>query len=327
MAETWFYAYEGKTHGPFSPEEIKALVATGLLGAQEPVWPEGKDASEAIPASAVGDGASPPPAHERAAPISPAADSSVPDWLGDVASLESARAVAQHRPEAAVEAQETESSDWLEDLRIWVGLDIHEAKRAPQRDLGRMPAAGHIPIGKPVSTGRKKKPRPPRSTAADSIPIAMPVQPAAAEPEVPTGEIEMPIPTVDTLARQTLAETGFDFKTGRIVNPAKFKKWKQQKARASEANQSDMTNASQLELFRRARTAVENWVEDEKNRQRILTSSPQEIKNCRALQDIYTQYAGLGFRQKLEKYLEFLVKNRKRFYETRGGQHGGGSLP
>jgi hypothetical protein len=76
-----------------------------------------------------------------------------------------------------------------------------------------------------------------------------------------------------------------------------------------------MTNASQLELFRRARTAVENWVEDEKNRQRILTSPPEQIKNCRAIQDIYTQYAGLGFRQKLEKYLEFLLKNRRTYYE------------
>jgi hypothetical protein len=144
----------------------------------------------------------------------------------------------------------------------------------------------------------------------------MPVTPAAAEPEVPTGEIEIPIPTVDALAKQTLAETGFDFKTGRVVNPAKFKKWKQQKARASEANQSDMTNASQLELFRRARTAIEEWVEDEKNRQRVLPDTPEQIKSSRALQDIYTQYAGLGFRQKLEKYLEFLVVNRKKVYQA-----------
>src|SRR5205807_6265092 len=141
--------------------------------------------------------------------------------------------------------------DWLEDLRIWVGLDIHDSKQTSDEDRERpQPAAAardKIPMGKPPSAGRKKKSRRPRSAPADSIPIAMPVLPASPEPEVPTGEIELPLRMVDTLARQTLAETGFDFKTGRIVNPAKFKKWKQQKARPSEANQSGMTNASQLE--------------------------------------------------------------------------------
>jgi hypothetical protein len=317
MAENWFYAYEGKPHGPFSAEEIKALVATGLLGDQEPVWPEGKDASAAIPAGAVGGSASPPTGATPAARNSPPANAAVPDWLGDVASLESARAAEDH-PADALEASDAESLAWLEDLRIWVGLDIHEAKQAS--DLGLTPQGvvapgGKVPIAKPVSGRRKKKSRPDNAGAHDSIPIAMPVTPAVPDPEVPTGEIEVPLRMVDTLAQQTLAETGFDFKTGRVVNPAKFKKWKQQKARASEANQSDMTNASQLELFRRARTAVENWVEDEKNRQRILTSPPEQIKNSRAIQDIYTQYAGLGFRQKLEKYLEFLLKNRRKYYE------------
>jgi hypothetical protein len=316
MPDTWFYAYDEKTHGPFSSEEIRALVATGLLGAQEPVWLEGKDASAAIPASTVGNDA-------PSAPASPPVGGSVPDWLGDVASLESARAAEAHSPAPAAEAHETESLDWLEDLRIWVGLDIHDSKQGSPEDVRLpqpAPTAGKIPVGKPPSAGRKKKPRSARSAPADSIPIAMPVTPSTPEPEVPVGEIEMQLPVADKLAQQTLAETGFDFKTGRIVNAATFKKWKQQKARASETNQSDMTNASQLELFRRARTAVERWVEDEKNRQRILGSTPEQIKTCRAMQDIYTQYAGLGFRQKLEKYLEFLLKNRKKYYEAQRGR-------
>jgi len=312
MPQTWFYAYEGTAHGPFSSEEISALVATGLLGAEEPVWPEGKDASEAIPAGTVG---SPGPA-EAALTLSPPVESSVPDWLSDVASLESSRAAAEQASET--EIHDTETMDWLEDLRIWVGLDIHDAKQTAHVDRATAPAPappdGKVPMGKPASRGRKKKSRPVLSTAADAVPIALPVTSPAAE--VPTGELEVPVPMIDTLAQQTLAETGFDFKTGRIVNPAKFKKWKLQKARSAEANQSDMTNASQLELFRRARTAIETWVADEKNRQRIIQASIEQIKANRQIQEVYTQYAGLGFRQKLEKYLEFLVKNRKKYHDA-----------
>jgi hypothetical protein len=311
MSENWFYAYEGKTHGPFSSEEIKALVATGLLADQEPVWPEGKEANEAIPASAVSDGAGALPGHGAPASVATAAGASVPDWVSDVAALESVRAT-EHSV-TAQDAHADESLEWLEDLRIWVGLDVHDSKQTlPGTATREQPPGKPIPVAEPPSKRRKKK----RRLAADSIPIAMPVAAAVPEPEVPTGESEPPLRIVDTLAQQTLAETGFDFKTGRVVNAARFKKWKQQKTRASESNQSDMTNASQLELFRRARTAVEAWVEDEKNRQRILESTLKQIKNSRALQDIYTQYAGLGFRQKLEKYLEFLVVNRKKIYQA-----------
>src|SRR5262245_23938214 len=71
MSTRWFYSRSGRTHGPVSTEEIKALAAKGKIGEADLVWPEGSRREEGLPAQA-------------ALQIKQGAAADVPDWLEDV---------------------------------------------------------------------------------------------------------------------------------------------------------------------------------------------------------------------------------------------------
>ncbi|HMF16967.1 MAG TPA: hypothetical protein VKE98_07150, partial [Gemmataceae bacterium] len=132
------------------------------------------------------------------------------------------------------------------------------------------------------------------------------------KPAIP---IAKPATPVQVLADKTLEETGFDLVTGRILDQEKFNQWKKQTAPTTETSQQFLSNASHFEVFRKARTAIENWVDDDSNKLRILNADIQEIIRSAAIQAIFRDFAGFGFRQKLEKHLAFLVDNRRK-YET-----------
>jgi hypothetical protein len=169
------------------------------------------------------------------------------------------------------------------------------------------------PVPKPALPPAVIVPTPPPA-AKPGIPIAKPVTP----PPAPKPAIPIPKPAsapAQALAEKTLEETGFDLVTGRILDQEKFNQWKKQKAPTTETIPQFLTNASQFEVFRKARTAIENWVDDDNNRLRILHADIKEIIHSPGIQAIFRDFAGFGFRQKLEKHLAFLVENRRK-YET-----------
>jgi hypothetical protein len=136
---------------------------------------------------------------------------------------------------------------------------------------------------------------------------ARPPAPAPAAPTTPP-----PADAGDALAAKALADTGFDLKTGRVIDAAKFRRWQQQHARPA-PNQPAATNAALLERFRAGRAAIEKWVADAKNRLRVLHADMDEIKKNPEVVAILQAHAkgGKEVQEKLLRHLEAVVRQRR----------------
>jgi hypothetical protein len=214
------------------------------------------------------------------------------DWLADVQSLE------QKGPAPPPVAEKPE--DWLEDLRLWFSLDLWPAKQA-----GTEPAA----VGPPAPAGRVPDWLAAWSDAPSVPQIETVPSPAAAAARKPQ----------DILAEQALAETGFDLKTGQILDPVKFDQWKQTRAGA-QAGPGSPTNAALMEVFRTARREIDRWVDHEQHRAFIVNRTPAEIVRIAEVGGLLKKYAEHGpvLKDKLLQHLAFMVENRKKYYQVVG---------
>src|SRR5262249_50250204 len=121
-----------------------------------------------------------------------------------------------------------------------------------------------------------------------AVPVASPVDPALpppqAKPVAPPPQVSdkaKPTPVApakadaskarratDLVAEQAVKESGFDPRTGRIADADRFAQWKQQKAKAEAP--ATYTNAGLMEVFRKARTQIETWLDEEEMRPLVL---------------------------------------------------------
>ena len=241
-----------------------------------------------------------------------------PDWLDDVAASETLGPAPG--PSAGAEPPA-----WLEDLRLWYGLELYAAPPAAQVAPTAVQAGG-VPAWLEDWLVPKKKP----ARAADpatqppAIPIAQPVgaKRAGQAPLLPEpGAVPLARPVrqgpaaVDALAAKAIGETGFDPQTGRILDDAKFRRWQ----RSAVSRQSKLTNESLFEAFRKARIAIENWVDDDTRRPLIRKGDLTAIKQDKGLVALLKRYEGFGapMRDRLVKHLEFMVENRRKYYLAR----------
>jgi hypothetical protein len=323
MANKWFYLHKGQTEGPFSVTEIKERIAGGQIQEEDRLWPEGTDPKDAMPPSRALDFMGLHAGAEGSA--GPAASASpLPEWLSD------ARAMETKGPLPGL-APTSELPDWLEDLRLWVALELYSPASHPLPELPEgSPAELPLP---PQSQGvpdwlegwtleEKPKRRPRVGGISKEIESWVPEAELAlplAEPVEPIKPVKRPRSQREkVLVDQTIQETGFDPRTGRIVDPDQFRRW--QKTEGSAARPPGMSNAALFKVFRKARTAIDNWVDDEKNRLRILHAELEEIKQTPAIQAILNQYAPYGeaMLDKLTRHLAFMVENRKMYYLAMG---------
>jgi hypothetical protein len=354
MSGQWYYAHDGETHGPFSEQEIQDRVVQRLLLESDSVWPAGRDKKDAAPATAVFD-------FSRA----PAPVSAMPDWLTDVAAAQTTGPVPSLEPS-------DEIPEWLEDMRLWVGLDLYtpaqdELTSRSQAQLGNE-GTGEVPdwleswltpqVSEQAQPPQAAPAGPPKSGQGDKetrrqgdkerldlpspcLPVSLspclapiPGSPVLAKAQVPATPAPAATPPpatvpsqpqtktaapkpVTPLVEKTLDASGFDLETGRILDQEKFRKWKQQLARSS-AGQPAVSNASLFEVFRKARTAVEAWVDDEDNRACIMKTELEEIRRKSEIQVILHEYANYGqaMQEKLLRHLEFMVENRRKYYNA-----------
>jgi hypothetical protein len=129
----WYYRHEGQTHGPVDAVKLLGLAQTGDLLPLDPIWREGEDEADALPAEAAlsfdmvpeataTDEEAPPeaaveethepslaPSEPPAAEKAPAGAAPVPAWLREVAEVEEAAQVPT--------ANDITPPDWLEDVR------------------------------------------------------------------------------------------------------------------------------------------------------------------------------------------------------------------
>ena len=99
---------------------------------------------------------------------------------------------------------------------------------------------------------------------------------------------------------------------GRIVDAVKFRTWQ----KAAHSKKTGLTNESLFEVFRKARTAIENWVDEDSRRALVLSGDIDAIKKDAQLSALLRQYDGFGsaLRDKLIHHLEFMVENRRKYY-------------
>jgi hypothetical protein len=121
---------------------------------------------------------------------------------------------------------------------------------------------------------------------------------------------------VDLLAKKALEETGWDLLTGQVLDPEQFQKWKQQRAQPTAGGRAALANASILEVFRKARLAVEQWVDDDQNRRWIMDTAAGDIKANPEVLVLIKAHADAGteMHDKLLHHLEFMVDNRRQYY-------------
>ena len=358
MSGQWYYSHDGETHGPFSEEEIQDRVAQRLLLESDSVWPAGREKKDAAPATAVFDFS------QVSAPVSP-----MPDWLTDVAAGQTTGPVPSLEPT-------DEIPEWLEDMRLWVGLDLYTSAQdeltSSSTSTGEVPdwleswltpqgpeqaqppqMAPAPPVGPTVHVSAPPTSAPAQPSVPPSVFVASPATPAPpvapsvlAPPPIPGSPVlaktqvpaAAPAPSatpppatipsqpqtkpaapkpVTPLVEKTLDASGFDLETGRILDQEKFRKWKQQLALSS-AGQPAVSNSSLFEMFRKARTAVEAWVDDEDNRACIMKTELEEIRRKPEIQVILHEYANYGqaMQEKLLRHLEFMVENRRKYYNA-----------
>jgi hypothetical protein len=190
-----------------------------------------------------------------------------------------------------------------------------------------------VPIAKPVLSSpspEAKKPTAEGIPAKIEIPpSSKPVAPSEAsgktewvapevKPILPVLKKETTVAPADFLADQALEMAGFDPRTGKVVDSARFQTWKKRQARDMPAK-TQISNAGLMEVFRRARTEVERWLDQGSSRPLVLDLDLEAIRNHREIQKVLESYAGYGeaFRAKLLRHLEFMAENRNKYYTAR----------
>src|SRR5262245_16236996 len=112
MVKRWFFSSQGQMHGPLEPEDIKARAALGQILPDDPIWPEGGDPKDAIPAEQAIDF----PALAKPPALPPTPAPAIPDWLSELPP-EAARPQTPAPASSAALAAPGGLPDWLDDVR------------------------------------------------------------------------------------------------------------------------------------------------------------------------------------------------------------------
>jgi protein phosphatase len=130
MPDSWFYLHQGTTCGPVNTAALCMLAAQGKLAPGDLVWPEGKPAVVAVPASKV---------VTFAPGTAPAA---APDWLGDVGKAEPLRAGGPS------------PLDWIDDVRRVESTSTPPGAPSPQARRQAPTQLQTSPVPAPPSSGQ-----------------------------------------------------------------------------------------------------------------------------------------------------------------------------
>jgi hypothetical protein len=180
MQSLWYYSRDGALQGPFSEEQMEDFAGRKLLRETDLVWRQNSARDSAVPAKAFFHFGS------ESAPAS-----ALPDWLADV---ELAR-LEPRQPLLADPPPNHEDPEWLEDLRLWVGLEVF----IRAKDQTALP--GEITLSAPAHT---EVPDWLENWNPPAKPKASPLPPASA-PVVPTPPVPKPALPIAPVATPVVA--------------------------------------------------------------------------------------------------------------------------
>jgi len=236
MARRWFYAHNEHVHGPVSARQLKYLAATGGLQPQDPIWPEGADASAGVVAEQalnfvalrrLAQDARRRPAANKPPPTA----DQLPEWLDEMDGLyRDPEQALGPVPEWLQPSQPAASAlpDWLSDL---------SGAAPPTLAPGPEPAAPSPPLAAPVAA------------ALGGVPIAPPVA-------APVGG-------------GLLARMGIDPVTEQVVDWTKLKAWLEEQVRRRPGGELPVPSEGDPDPFQTARKQLAAWFDLAKNRDRL----------------------------------------------------------
>jgi hypothetical protein len=211
----------------------------------------------------------------------------IPDWIADVAEIEASLSSSGGRPIA--------SKDWLADIGRLENL--HTAT-PPQTNVDPVSAV-QTPAANPATT-----------------PPSVPVTPTGAGKTAPCEPSEGHPVARDGGPNSRLPNTGCDPTTGEILEAQKYEKWNRQRVADGSAPSQAITTVPIAEAFCLARNALAKWVDDDGRRNLILTADFEDLKKHAEIKAILAEFRSYGplMRDKLLNHLEFLAKNRRKYY-------------
>jgi hypothetical protein len=230
-------------------------------------------------------------------------------------------------------SQETGIPDWLADWRVPEPAPAPSA--APPEPAPPPPPV--VPV-KPTAAAAPLRAVPVKP-APEPPPHAVPVKSAAEAPApAPAAPVSRPLTppaapsAVELLGKRMREENGFDPDTGQIIDPVKFRRWQQKKAPIPMAGQpavssaavsgAGVINAGVIDAFRKGRIAIDAWLDDDKNRLKVMHGDLAEIRRQPAIGQILDECANFGkeIQDKLLRHLEFMLENRKKYLKATEGR-------
>lgn len=318
MLERWLYTLAGKTHGPVPIAEAVRLAAAGVLLPTDKLWPEDLDPLFAFPASATIDFTA---VRTTAVvqPVAPPKSGPLPDWLSDVRQIEEA---ATRKPKPAPKPA---LPDWLSDVQIADRFIVRARVPAPPppalavppsaRTAAAPPPAAPVPPGATTQTPAPTVPRTPAARTAPPAARPNPVTPPVALP------VPVPVPAAPAPAVPARDEMGYDPETGQVLDAAKYRRWqKAQQEKAQAQAEASAAGETIYEIFRRATTALENWVDEDTRRPLIVAGIMEAVRKHPDVQRLILSFQPVGGQElvaRLWHRLDFLVENRRKFYASR----------
>ncbi len=302
MPRGWFYSHNGRSHGPVTARQIKALAATGGLMPDDVVWPEGVEPSRGVEAAKALDFAALRRAAQEArrrgenfappappvAKEAPAADDNLLGWRDELSQL-------FRDPEEAVGPV----PDWLEQEKP-------AASALPDWLAEMRPLAAPAPKPLPPPASRVTPPPAPAASPPASGPGAGPFYVKREPPRPPAA-----VPEAPPVGAPVLDRMGIDPATGRVVDRVKFDAW-QEEQRLLQSEELPAPRDYDADPFRTARKQLAAWMDLDKNRDRLARGDFNALRHDAALQRFLLHFEKYGSEKckNLRDYTEFLIEAR-----------------
>lgn len=256
----------------------------------------------------------------------PVAANSMPDWLEEMVQDE-IWACLNNKPVRPPVADA--SPDWLEDIQqIEQSLKLNP----PPPTARPLPKIITIPVQpSDIPASLARPPAPPRQPTAPNI-SAPPQPPIERSPVAPLQTA--PTPASSKPAPERAAPTkpptggappaarretpGYDPETGQILDAIAYARWQKSEALRRQEELQKQPTMSVAQAFIEAQRALQEWVDADANKTLVEKGDMNRVKQSPSVLTLLARYEGYGavMREKLLKRLDFLVDNRKKFFQA-----------
>jgi hypothetical protein len=192
--------------------------------------------------------------------------------------------------------------------------------RAKLHGLAEIPPPPALPTASPQHVAEAKAmPAPPQEMPAfpAKLPETKIIPAPAPSQDQPTSPVKPPEAKAPASRQFVIEATGHDPETGQILDEAKYHRWQADQNRQEEARRAAQPTGPVIDPFQRARRELADWVDLDENQPLIKANDVETLRQAPFLQEFMRRQQAFGpeMVKKLCHYLDFMVENRRKFYE------------